>query len=194
MKDIKFSTNAISYFKELVKNEKKGTNIRICVEHGGTPDANVLINYCYINQNKITDLIYEFDVLKIYIEKNSLPWLSDAKIDFSKNDLDVKLNIKAPNLKGKLINKDNLLIEKIRFFVHNEINPSLQVHKGYIKIKSLNSNNDLYILFQGGCKGCGMAEFTLKQGIEKKIFKTFPEVKKIIDITDHASGENPYFT
>merc|ERR1712151_945699 len=128
---------------------------------------------CYVNENKITDLIYEFHSLKVYVDRTSLPWLSNAKIDFSKNDLDVKLNIK-----GKLINKDNLLIEKIRFFVHNEINPSLQVHKGYIKVKSISSNNDLYILFQGGCKGCGMAEFTLKQGIEKKIFKTFPEVKK----------------
>ena len=106
MKDIKFSTNAILYFKELVVNEKKGTNIRIYVEYGGTPDANVLINYCYINENKITDLIYEFDKLKIYIDRKSLPWLLDAKIDFSKNEMDVKLNIKAPNLKGKLINKD----------------------------------------------------------------------------------------
>ena len=46
VKDIKFSYNSISYFKDLIKNEKKGTNIRIHVEYGGTPDANVLINYC----------------------------------------------------------------------------------------------------------------------------------------------------
>jgi Fe-S cluster assembly iron-binding protein IscA len=49
MKDIKFSTNAVSYFKDLLANEKQGTYIRINVEHGGTPDANVLINYCYAN-------------------------------------------------------------------------------------------------------------------------------------------------
>merc|ERR1711862_294153 len=98
--------------------------IRIHVEYGGTPDANVLINYCYINENKVTDLLYEFDNLMIYIDKASQPWLSDAKIDFSRNDLDIKLNIKAPNLKGNAINSNSLLIEKIKFFVHNEINPS----------------------------------------------------------------------
>jgi Fe/S biogenesis protein NfuA len=45
----------------------------------------------------------------------------------------------------------------------------------------------------GGCQGCGMASVTLRQGIEGMMNQYLPEVKGIVDITDHTSGANPYF-
>jgi len=45
----------------------------------------------------------------------------------------------------------------------------------------------------GGCQGCGMADVTLRQGIEGMLGQRVPEVKGIMDITDHTAGENPYF-
>jgi Fe/S biogenesis protein NfuA len=45
----------------------------------------------------------------------------------------------------------------------------------------------------GGCVGCGMADVTLKQGVEKSIREAIPEVGAIMDTTDHASGRNPYY-
>lgn len=45
----------------------------------------------------------------------------------------------------------------------------------------------------GGCQGCGMASVTLRQGIEGALHQSIPEVQGIVDITDHASGANPYF-
>ncbi len=38
-----------------------------------------------------------------------------------------------------------------------------------------------------------MAAVTLKQGIERMIKQAVPEVEEIVDVTDHASGANPYF-
>ena len=45
----------------------------------------------------------------------------------------------------------------------------------------------------GGCQGCGQADVTLKQGIIRMIKEAVPEVEDVVDATDHAAGENPYY-
>src|SRR6266550_2793723 len=39
----------------------------------------------------------------------------------------------------------------------------------------------------------GKAVVTLRQGIEAMLHQHVPEVKGIVDITDHTAGSNPYF-
>jgi Fe/S biogenesis protein NfuA len=34
---------------------------------------------------------------------------------------------------------------------------------------------------------------TLKLGIERAIFQQVPEVTEVVDVTDHSSGDNPYY-
>ena len=53
--------------------------------------------------------------------------------------------------------------------------------------------NRVYVELGGGCQGCGMANVTLKQGIETAIKKQLPEIVEILDVTDHAGGDNPYY-
>jgi Fe/S biogenesis protein NfuA len=50
-----------------------------------------------------------------------------------------------------------------------------------------------YLRLSGGCAGCGMAAVTLSQGIEVAIRESVPEIVTIVDVTDHASGTNPYY-
>ncbi len=50
-----------------------------------------------------------------------------------------------------------------------------------------------YLRFGGGCQGCGMVNVTLKQGVEKILFEQVPAIKKVMDVTDHAAGTNPYY-
>ena len=50
-----------------------------------------------------------------------------------------------------------------------------------------------YIELGGGCVGCGMVNVTLKQGIEVMIMQAVPQIKAVVDTTDHASGTNPYY-
>jgi Fe/S biogenesis protein NfuA len=35
---------------------------------------------------------------------------------------------------------------------------------------------------------------TLREGIARSIMDTLPEVRDVIDVTDHEAGENPYYT
>jgi Fe/S biogenesis protein NfuA len=45
----------------------------------------------------------------------------------------------------------------------------------------------------GGCQGCGMADVTLKHGIESYLRQKVPEIQEVVDVTNHDQGESPYF-
>ncbi|MGE5276012.1 MAG: NifU family protein [Acidobacteriota bacterium] len=73
-----------------------------------------------------------------------------------------------------------------------EINPAVAQHGGWVELIDVQRNN-VFIRLGGGCQGCGAADITLKQGIERAIRDLAPAVGEILDTTDHASGRNPYY-
>jgi Fe-S cluster biogenesis protein NfuA len=80
----------------------------------------------------------------------------------------------------------------IRDLLDREINPAVAAHGGFIELIDVKRNN-VYLRLGGGCQGCGAADVTLKQGIEKAIRGLAPLVGEILDTTDHAAGRNPYY-
>ena len=83
--------------------------------------------------------------------------------------------------------------ERIQRLFDTELNPAVASHGGEIHFHGIEVNK-VYLSFGGGCHGCGMVDVTLKQGVEQRIRELIPEVEEIIDTTDHATGENPYYT
>jgi Fe-S cluster biogenesis protein NfuA len=77
--------------------------------------------------------------------------------------------------------------------LERKINPAVAQHGGWVELIDVKKNN-VYIRLGGGCQGCGAADVTLKQGIEKAIRELAPAVGEILDTTDHASGRNPYYS
>ena len=73
-----------------------------------------------------------------------------------------------------------------------EINPAVAQHGGWVELIDVQKNS-VFIRLGGGCQGCGAADVTLKQGIERAIRDLAPAVGEILDTTDHASGRNPYY-
>jgi Fe-S cluster biogenesis protein NfuA len=72
------------------------------------------------------------------------------------------------------------------------INPSIASHGGHISLIDVKDNN-VYVRLEGGCQGCGMADVTLKQGVEVEIKNVAPHIIAVLDVTDHAGGSNPYY-
>jgi len=72
------------------------------------------------------------------------------------------------------------------------INPAVASHGGCVNLVNV-SHNNIYLEFAGGCHGCGMANVTLKYGVERAIREHVPGVGEILDSTDHATGDDPYF-
>ncbi|HWM76204.1 MAG TPA: NifU family protein, partial [Methylomirabilota bacterium] len=87
--------------------------------------------------------------------------------------------------------EDSRIRAKIQDLLDTAINPAVAGHGGVVSLVDVRDKM-VYLQMGGGCQGCGMADVTLKQGIETMIREELPEVADIIDVTDHAGGENPY--
>ena len=84
------------------------------------------------------------------------------------------------------------LAKGIQEIIELQIQPSLGAHGGSVRILDFQAGK-LFVNFSGGCQGCSQASVTVKDGIEKIITSKFSEVKEVVDVTNHSSGENPYF-
>jgi len=82
--------------------------------------------------------------------------------------------------------------EKIQYLLAHRINPGVAEHAGFVELVEVRDNN-VYVRLGGGCQGCGAADFTLRQGIEAIIRKEVPEILRVLDVTNHAAGTNPYY-
>lgn len=87
---------------------------------------------------------------------------------------------------------EDLLRQKVQHIIDDQINPAVASHGGYITLVDVQGTN-LLIRMGGGCQGCGMANATLRDGIEEALRAQVPELGEIIDVTDHTSGETPYY-
>ena len=76
--------------------------------------------------------------------------------------------------------------------LEQQINPAIASHGGHAELVAV-EENIAYLRLSGGCQGCGMASVTLSQGIEVAILDSVPEITEVIDVTDHATGSNPYY-
>lgn len=84
------------------------------------------------------------------------------------------------------------LVERVQQVITEQVNPAIAAHGGGAELVSVDGTIAYLRLF-GGCQGCGLAQVTLKQGIEKILLESIPELSQVVDVTDHASGEDPYY-
>lgn len=93
------------------------------------------------------------------------------------------------------IHKENVetpLGQAIEQVLNEKIAPGLASHGGYVTLVDL-KEGEVYLYFGGGCQGCSQASNTVKLGIERILLADFPELHKVVDVTDHAQGKNPFF-
>jgi len=130
---------------------------------------------------------------KAFIDQNSIPFLKDAVVDFSKDSMGGQLTIKAPNSRLPNITDDSPIEDRINYVLSNEINPGLAAHGGHVSLEEIFEDDIAVLRFGGGCQGCGMVDVTLKEGVEKALLSHIPQLKEVRDITDHSNKENAYY-
>jgi Fe/S biogenesis protein NfuA len=84
------------------------------------------------------------------------------------------------------------LVDRVQQVLSEQVNPAIAAHGGGAELVSVDGTIAYLRLF-GGCQGCGLAQVTLKQGIERIILESIPELTQVVDVTDHASGDDPYY-
>lgn len=134
------------------------------------------------------DLTAQYPGFKLYVEGDRIEDLRGTAVHYE---------FKGPNVSGLEFNnpnpvwRDPLALEIQRIF-DEQVNPQIAAHGGFVQLLEVQGSK-AYIEMGGGCQGCGMANVTLKQGIEVAVKEQLPEIEELIDITDHQSGENPYY-
>ena len=83
--------------------------------------------------------------------------------------------------------------DDIQKFIDEDINPALASHGGFAPLVGVEGHT-AYVTMGGGCQGCAMSQATLTEGIQRAILEAIPEITEVVDATDHAAGDTPFFT
>ena len=102
----------------------------------------------------------------------------------------------APNVPPEVLAKgiDGVLARRVVAVLEQSVNPAIASHGGRADLVALDEDDGTaYLRLSGGCQGCAMSQMTLRQGIESALLEEVPELTRILDVTDHGSGENPFY-
>ena len=148
------------------------------------------------------DLVQHHDDLTIVVPADSLDKVRGATLDLSGDGLMLQnpnepaapppapARPAAPDMPDADLSGP--VAQAVLRVLDESINPSIASHGGTAQLVAV-EDDVAYLRLGGGCVGCGMASVTLSQGIEVAIRDAVPEITRVVDVTDHASGTNPYY-
>lgn len=145
------------------------------------------------------DDVSSSDGLTVVVPEASVARLVGARLDYS-SDGDgglVILNPNTPPAAGShgpppTADLSSPLAQRVLAVLDQQVNPSIAAHGGRADLVAVEEGT-AYLRLSGGCQGCGMATVTLSQGIEVALRDSVPEITSVVDVTDHASGANPFY-
>lgn len=190
---INISESAQRHFRKLIEREAlPGLGVRLSAVHAGTPRADVRLEFAEPGDLHGDEWAVDCDGFTMWLDAASVKFLDGAEIDYETQSTGGQLQIRAPRIKGEAPADSASLVERVHWIVEQEINPQLASHRGHVSVQEVTADGVVLLRFGGGCHGCGMADVTLKQGIEKTLMSKVPGVTAVRDATDHATGEAPY--
>ena len=190
---IQISESAQTHFRRLIEREAlPGLGVRLSALHPGTSRADVRLEFAEPGDLAGDEWAVDCEGFTLWLDAGSVQYLDGAEIDYTQQATGGQLQIRAPRIKGQAPEMSASLVERVRWVVEHDINPQLAQHRGHVSVQEVTAEGVVVLQFGGGCHGCGMADVTLKQGIEKTLLEKVPGVTAVRDATDHASGSAPY--
>jgi len=169
---------------------RQGSGLRVIVSNPGTAAPQFALNFVDPGEASENDTIIDVGEFKIHVDSASFKYLDGAQIDFLDELGRSGFKVDAPN--AGIPRPAGPVAEAVQRALDEKINPGVAMHGGNVSLVALDGEV-AYLRFGGGCQGCGMIDVTLKQGVERILFEAVPEVKRVMDVTDHAAGTNPYY-
>jgi Fe/S biogenesis protein NfuA len=167
--------------------ERRGLALRLAIIGRRSSGFQYKLGLIREDEKGADDVVVDTGSFKVFIDAESAQNLQGATLDFQEDGAQSGFKIHNPN--PGWTDPKAIAIQKL---LDEHINPAVAEHGGYITL--LDVKDDIaYVALGGGCQGCGMADVTLKQGIEAVITEEVPGIRQVIDATDHASGTNPYY-
>ena len=139
--------------------------------------------------------------LSVVVPASSIAQMTGSVLDTNKDLLAGGMVIRNPNtppsprsplMDGPMPDLSGDVAQRVVQVLDAQINPAIASHGGRADLVAV-EDDVAYLRLSGGCAGCGMAAVTLSQGIEVALKQSVPEIARVVDVTDHASGTNPYY-
>jgi Fe/S biogenesis protein NfuA len=192
---IQISESAQTHFRKLIERESlPGLGVKLSAVHPGTAKADVRLEFAEPADLGGDEWAVDCEGFTLWLDAASVTFLDGAEIDYETQATGGQLQIRAPKIKGQAPTAGASLVERVQWVVEHEINPQLAMHRGNVAVQEVTAEGVVVLRFGGGCHGCGMADVTLKQGIEKTLLEKVPGVTAVRDATDHDSGAAPYIS
>jgi Fe/S biogenesis protein NfuA len=185
---IAISETAAKKIRELMQAEgREGLALKMAVTGRGPGGFQYRLAFVPGAERGAQDVGFEAGGVAVIVDGASAEQLRGASIDYIESTYGSGFKIDNPN--PLWTEAKALAVQKV---LDEEINPAVASHGGHVTL--LDVKDDVaYIQLGGGCQGCGMADVTLKQGIEVRIREAVPQIREVVDSTDHAGGKNPYY-
>jgi Fe/S biogenesis protein NfuA len=142
-----------------------------------------------------TDEVRTHDGLKVIVPGDDLELLRGATLDYNDNQGLVIRNPNrpaAPPIEG--LTSDDALSAEIEAMITGEVNPALAAHGGFVSYVGHDGEGTAYLTMGGGCHGCSMSKMTMLDGVQTMLSEAIEGIQRVKDLTDHATGENPFYS
>lgn len=133
--------------------------------------------------------------IKIIVPDTDVERLQDATLDFTDSQGLVIRNPnrpQAPDIEG--LTRDDELSAEIEALVSGEVNPALAAHGGFVTYVGHDGEGTAFMTMGGGCHGCSMSKMTMLEGVQTMLSEAIAGVERVKDLTDHSTGENPFYS
>jgi Fe/S biogenesis protein NfuA len=193
---ITISDAAIAKLKELrdVEPDAESLGLRLEIATVAGNEFRYDLSFDEFRKAAFTDEVRTHDGLKVIIPQRDLPNLRAAVLDYNDAQGLVLRNPNTPpppSVDGLV--GDDELAGKVRALVTEQVNPALAAHGGFVTFVGHDNEGTAYFTMGGGCHGCSMSTATMLDGVQTMLSEALPEITKVRDLTDHATGENPYY-
>jgi Fe/S biogenesis protein NfuA len=172
--------------------ERLGLRLEIAGENGDSFRYD--LSFDEFTKAAFTDEVRTHDGLKVIVPGHDVDKLQGAVLDYSDT---TGLVIRNPNkpltqrIEGLL--HDDELSAEIEALLAAEINPALAAHGGFVTYVGHDGDGAAYLRMGGGCHGCSMSRLTMMDGVQTMLVEHIPAISRVVDVTDHSTGENPYY-
>ena len=190
---------ALEKILELRNNESDADALGLRIEVTGTRGVDYTYDLAFqiIAEADDTDLMIAAGDLTVVVPEADAEKLQGSELDIPSNDGQSGLVLRNPNRPMNEpadgpIELTGEIPEQVQQLLDARINPAIAAHGGWAELVAI-EDDTVIVRLGGGCQGCGMAKATVTDGIEQTITEHIPSITKVVDVTDHQSGESPYY-
>lgn len=194
---VEITPAALEKLLELRDDEPDGEKLGLRLEIASGPgeDFRYDLSFDEYLAAAFTDEVRTIGGLKVIIPQRDLEQLQGATLDHTDTQGLVIRNPNrhsAPVVEG--LTNDDELSAQIEAMVSGEVNPALAAHGGFVTYVGHDGAGTVYMTMGGGCHGCSMSRLTMLDGVQTMLSEAIDGVERVKDLTDHATGENPYYS